>query len=139
MPAVIERMKQRLDGEADQSTVAELWTATKVLLGLRYQAEFVNQLLQGVRAMKESTTYQAIKDEGRVEGRVEEAREDIRVIGEEKFHVPLPASVQTALEGIADLKQLKQLLRRILVIENWDELLVLTVHPPLAGKKKRTK
>src|SRR4051812_1999899 len=34
LPAVIERMKQRLDAEADPATVAELWTATKVLLGL---------------------------------------------------------------------------------------------------------
>src|SRR5437773_673031 len=75
LPAVIERMKQRLDAEADPATVAELWTATKVLLGLRYAAEFVEQLLQGVRAMKESTTYQAIKDEGREEGRLEEVRE----------------------------------------------------------------
>ena len=35
LPAVIERMKQRLDAETDQTTVAELWTATKVLLGRR--------------------------------------------------------------------------------------------------------
>src|SRR4051812_18660011 len=57
LPAVIERMKARLDAEPDPATVAELWTATKGLLGLRYRAEFVEQLLQGIRVMKESTTY----------------------------------------------------------------------------------
>ncbi len=35
--------------------------------------------------MKESTTYQAIKEEGREEGRLEEVREDIRQLGERKF------------------------------------------------------
>ena len=77
LPAVIERMSQRFEVEADRTTMAELWTATKVLLGLRYEASFVEQLLQGVRGMKESTTYQAIKAEGR-EGREEGAKKDAR-------------------------------------------------------------
>jgi predicted transposase YdaD len=133
LPAVIERMKQRLDAETDRTTGAELWTATKVLLGLRYEAGFVDQLLRGVRAMKESTTYQAIKEEGRVE----EVREDIRFLGERKFRVPLPPALQTSLEGILDVDQLKQLLGRILDVGSWDELLEPPSEQTPPRRKKR--
>jgi hypothetical protein len=134
LPAVIERMKQRLEAEADAMTVAELWTATKVLLGLRYEAQFVDQLLQGVRAMKESTTYQAIVDEGRFR----EVREDIRSLGEQKFQTSLPNHVQATLESMVDLKQLKQLLKRILDAGSWDELVAPPVNPirPMRKRKK---
>jgi hypothetical protein len=44
LPAVIEQMKRRFEAEADPTTAAELWTATKVLLGLRYQAAFIERL-----------------------------------------------------------------------------------------------
>ena len=56
LPAVIERIKKRLVAEPDRATVGELWTATKVLLDLRYAASFVYQLLQGVRPLKWSAT-----------------------------------------------------------------------------------
>ncbi len=137
LPAVIERIKQRLNAEPDQATVAELWTATKVLLGLRYTAAFVERLLQGVRAMKESTTYQAIKEEGRAEGRLEEVREDIRVLGEEKFRSSLPPHVQTLLEGILDVEQLKQFLKRILEVDTWDKLMTPPAAPARPTRKKR--
>jgi hypothetical protein len=126
-------MKQRLDVEATPTTRAELWTATKVLLGLRYEAEFIEQLLQGVRAMKESTTYQAIVKEGRFQ----EVREDIRLLGERKFRSRLPPHVQTALEGIRDLQQLKHVLERILDVESWDELLTVTSGQTSPTRKKR--
>src|SRR5438067_10591194 len=118
VPAVIERMKRRLDAEADPAVAAELWTATKVFLGLRYEAAFVEQLLQGVRVMKESTTYRAIVEEGRIEGVREGVREDIRRLGERKFKSPPPAAVQTALDGVQDLEQLRRLLERILDVRS---------------------
>jgi predicted transposase YdaD len=136
LPAVIERIKQRLEAESDTAAVAELWTATKVLLGLRYEARFVDQLLQGVRTMKESTTYQAIKQEGREEGRLEEVREDIRCLGEQKFQSPPPTHVQKTLVSIVDLEQLKQLLKKVLDAATWDELIA----PPAGhGRPTRTK
>ena len=45
LPDVIARMEQRLKAEADPARTGEFWTATKVFLGLRYEAEFVEQLL----------------------------------------------------------------------------------------------
>jgi predicted transposase YdaD len=133
LPSVIEQMKQRLEAQTDKTTVAELWTATKMLLGLRYEAPFVESLLRGVRAMKESTTYQAIMEEGRVE----EIREDIRDLGERKFNAPMPPQVQTVVVGILDRAQLKQLLRRILDVESWDELLARTTAQPTPKRRKR--
>jgi len=38
-------------------------------MGLRYLEELASQLLEGVRNMHESTTYEAILREGREEGR----------------------------------------------------------------------
>ncbi len=51
-------------------------------MGLRYDRALIEQLLQEVRGMKESVTYQAIveegvakgREEGVVKGRMEEAR-----------------------------------------------------------------
>jgi hypothetical protein len=57
--------------------------------------------------MKESTTYQAIKNEGREECRLEEIHDDIRDIGVRKFRSPLPEHVRTALEAILDLARLE--------------------------------
>jgi hypothetical protein len=44
LPNVIERMKQRFDRLSDRSQVPELWTATRVLMGLRYDKIMTNQL-----------------------------------------------------------------------------------------------
>ena len=133
LPAVIERMKRRFDAEAEQTTVAELWMATRVFLGLRHEARFVEQLLRGVRGMNESTTYQAIKEEGRIQ----EIREDIRSLGEQKFRKPLPAELEMKLEGSVDLKRLRQLLARILEVESWEELMALPADPAPPRRKKR--
>jgi hypothetical protein len=87
--------------------------------------------------MKESTTYQAIKEEGRVEGRVQEVRDDIRRLGERKFKSPLPAQVQTMLEGISDLAKLHQLLERILDVGSWNELMAAPADQTPPTRKKR--
>ena len=83
--------------------------------------------------MKESTTYQAIKEEGRLE----EVREDIRRLGERKFQTSPPTHVQTTLEGIVDLEQLKYLLERILDAGSWDELIAPPTNPGCRTRTKR--
>jgi hypothetical protein len=72
--------------------------------------------------MKESTMSQAIVEEGRFQ----EVREGIRRLGEQKFRSPPPARVQTTLEGMQDLEQLRRLLDRILTAAGWEELIVPT-------------
>jgi predicted transposase YdaD len=130
LPAVIARMKQRLDAEPDLATVGELWTATKVLMGLRYEGPFIEQLLQGVRAMKESTTYQSIMQEGRVE----EARRILLRVGQDRFGDPPGPEQQSALDAITDAARLEELVVRAGHVASWSELLTA----PAPRRRKRS-
>src|SRR5205085_4729656 len=66
LPAVVAQMKQRFDREAP-SQAKDLWFAAYILMGLRYERAMVQTLLRGVLNMKESTTYEAILEEGKAE------------------------------------------------------------------------
>lgn len=134
LPSVIGRMMRRLDTEADPVLAAELWTATKVLMGLCYDAPFIDRLLQGVRAMKESSTYQAIVAEGVTKG---ECRLLLRQ-GETKFGSPPPTEVRTRLEAITDTDELERLGKRLLVVDTWADL-VAPVELPSSGRSRRKK
>ena len=68
LPAVVAQMKQRFDREAP-SQAKELWSAAYILMGLRYESAMVQSLLRGVVNMKESSTYQAILEEGEAIGK----------------------------------------------------------------------
>jgi hypothetical protein len=83
--------------------------------------------------MEESSTYQAILAKGKImgvaegvvqgisKGKVEEAREDLLLIGSELLGAPAPDNT-AAIEAISDLKQLKELMRRALQVSSWEEL-----------------
>jgi predicted transposase YdaD len=123
LPEVIRRMEERISKETSPAEAGLLWTATYVLMGLRYSPQLASQLLQGVRAMKESATYQAIIEEDREEGRVEEARALLLRHGTKRFGPPAPQA-QAALEAITAIDRLELLSERLLDVESWDELLV---------------
>jgi predicted transposase YdaD len=99
-----------------------LWTATDVLMGLRYPRTLVAQLLQGVHGMKESVTYQAIVEEGRVDGRVETRQEDILRLGRKRLGRP-SAATQAALRDIQDADRLARILDEVYTASSWKELL----------------
>jgi predicted transposase YdaD len=132
LPGLIRRMEQQIDKQPKRRA-GKLWTATNVLMGLRYPEELVSQLLKGkMEAMRESTTYQAILQEGRQEG-ITLGREEGITVGEQqallrqgtkRFGPPGPATV-TAIEAIHDMGRLGTLLDRILElnIQSWDDLL----------------
>lgn len=126
LPGVIHRMDERLSRAAQPADAAKLWAATYVLMGLRYSAEFTDQLFQGVRTMEESTTYQAIIAKGRAEGRAEgqavEARKILLRQGGKRFGPP-DARTREAIEAITDIDRLEQLTERLLDVSSWDELL----------------
>ncbi len=67
LPTVIHAMQERLDREATKNQAETLWTATYILMGLKYSDELIDRLLEGVQDMKESVTYQKILREGRAE------------------------------------------------------------------------
>jgi predicted transposase YdaD len=126
VPDVIRRMDERLRAEAPAPVAAKLWTATYVLMGLRYDRALAAQLLQGVRQMKESVTYQAILDEGRAEGRAKGRAEELQRVlllqGEKRFG-PAGARVRETLAALHDIERLEALSLRLLDVESWDELL----------------
>jgi hypothetical protein len=75
--------------------------------------------------MKESSTYQAIVEEGRVEGRAEAAvklQEIVEVLGGKRFGPP-DASHHATIHAMNDLDALTRLTERLMDVESWDELL----------------
>lgn len=118
LPAVLSRMEERFQQEAAPPLAAKLRAATFVLLGLRYPAEMIRQLFQGVIGMRESSTYQLILSEGELR----EAKKLLLLQGRKKFGPPDEATA-AALEAIADLARLEQLHDRLLEVSSWQELL----------------
>jgi predicted transposase YdaD len=125
LPGIIQRMGQRLASPQGRKQAATIWGAAYVLLGLRYSAALAAQLLQGVMSMKESSTYQAILEEGRQEGRTEgalaEAKKVLRLQGDSAFGPP-DAQTIAAIEQVDDLPHLEDLLRRVRSARSWQEL-----------------
>jgi predicted transposase YdaD len=138
LPEVIARLVQRIEAEASAEQAPILLTSSFVLMGLRLSRERALELFQGVRKMRESTTYQAILDEGRAEGeikgraegvamgeikgRAEEARQLLLRLGQKKFGPP-EASVAEAVRALDDVERLESLIERLLEVAGWQELL----------------
>ena len=72
LPTVIHAMQERLDREATKNQAEMLWTATYILMGLKYSDELIDRLLEGVQNMEESVTYQKILKKGRAGGSEED-------------------------------------------------------------------
>jgi predicted transposase YdaD len=118
LPGVILRMEERIDREAEPGEAGLLWTATYLLMGLRYPRELAARLLRGVRAMKDSVTYQAILEEGETAA----ARRILLRQGSKRFG-PCPPALQATIEGITSVDRLEQLAERLLDAESWEKLL----------------
>lgn len=88
----------------------------------KFTRDFEEQLFQGVQAMRESSTYQAILDEGRQEGRQEGMLRLLQRQGRQKFGSPSD-DVMATLTLITDLDRLERMADRILTVSTWDELL----------------
>jgi hypothetical protein len=121
LPAVMAEMKQRFDREAP-SQAKELWSAAYILMGLRYESAMVQSLLRGVLNMKESTTYQAILEEGEAIGKAAEARKMLLLQSRDQFGEP-SAKIVALLDAVTDLGRLEALAIRVLHVKSWEELL----------------
>jgi hypothetical protein len=130
LPAVLRAMDDRFSRESPPAEAATLRVVTYTLLGLRVPPARADQLMPGLRAMRDSSTYQAILEEGRVEGRVEgrsegrveEARELLIDIGSRRFGPP-DARASATIAAIDDHARLHGLVTRSLDAPSWDELL----------------
>jgi len=108
----------KLDREATKNQAETLWTATYLLMGLKYSDELIDRLLEGVQNMEESVTYQKILKKGRAE----EAKRILKRLGSRRFGKP-DALIEAAIDAIADLDRLEQLSDRVLEVTGWEELL----------------
>jgi hypothetical protein len=102
-----------------------------LLLGLRYSPALAAQLFRGVLSMRESSTYQAILEEGRGEGAVAEARKLLRQLGDRVLGPP-DARTAAAIARLDDLARLEDLHARVVTAGSWEELL----GPPTPGARK---
>ena len=123
---VVERLIERIIQEAAPLEVRRLITAAFLLAGLRTNRQIAGNLFQGVRAMRESDTYQAILDEGReeglVKGRIQALHHTLLRQGRKRFGEPDEATRQ-ALLAITDADRLDLLSERLLDVGSWQELL----------------
>ena len=118
----MSQMKKRFDGA--KRLAAELWSATYILMGLRYQGALVQTLLRGVMSLEESVTYQAILRKGEAKGKATEARRMLLLVGRAHFGEP-SARVVAALEALSDVSDLETLGIRLLQAASCEELLGL--------------
>lgn len=72
--------------------------------------------------MRESSTYQVILAEGRVEGRIEEARDMLLRLGRKRLGQP-DERVQATIQAITSRERLEELSERLLDVTTWQELL----------------
>ncbi len=126
LPGIIRRMERRLSGRAGKKQSEQVWAAAYILLGLRFTPELASQLFRGVVSMKESSTYQAILEEGaaqgEVRGAVAEAKKLLRIAGDGKFGPP-DAATAVAVERINALERLEALFERLQSAASWQELI----------------
>jgi predicted transposase YdaD len=121
LPGIIQQRKRRLGSRRARKVAPLVWGAAYILLGLRYSPALAAHLFRGVVSMKESSTYQAILEEGRTEGAVAEARKLVRVFGSRMFGPP-DAQTATASERLSDLARLEELCDRLPTVGSWPEL-----------------
>jgi len=115
-------MARRLESDVDPDDRARLLSAAYILTGLRVSRQIAKRLYQGVFSMRESSTYQAILDEGREEGRIESLHKTILRQGQHRFG-PASKSVQNKIMALTDRKRLERMTEQVLEVGSWQELL----------------
>jgi hypothetical protein len=133
LPGILAVLRERLDQEASPELAASLWTATYVLLGLRYPRVEVEELMSrdvlellNSQLLEQSQTYRGFVEEieSRVESRVElrHARTTLLRLGRKRLGEPSAAQLEQ-VEALQDKEHLEALAERLLEVETWEELL----------------
>ncbi len=115
---VVREIDRRLAQEIDHAQAVRLMTAAFILTGMRVAKEDLASIYRGVRIMHESTAYDVILDEGRIEGQI---RLLFR-LGRKRFGQP-DAQTEAELSAIKDSERLDRMADAILTVGSWQELL----------------
>jgi predicted transposase YdaD len=111
---VLEQSQQLiLDQIPDREPRADAYVALRVLSGIAYPLELVEQILQRRALMLESPVYRKILEEGRQEGLCA----DVLAVLEVRFG-QLPASLAQQVAQVTDRDRLEALHRRAVVVES---------------------
>jgi hypothetical protein len=144
VPDVLMAMSERMKQDATLDQARTLWTATAILMGLRYRKQEIDafikgvpEMLFGIRGIEESSVYQDIfqkgevrgRAEGEARGRVEEARRILIRHGTKKFGPP-DEQTKAQIAALADIDRLHDLVDRVLDVASWDELLTESSSEP---------
>lgn len=123
IPQVIEQIGHRFDRELPRAEAAEFWTATFILVGLKYDQSVAARVLRGVHdTMQESSTYRWIIEQGETRGQIKAKQDDLILLGTRRFDPP-DSQTLTALRAITDFDRLDAMLLRVLDAAGWDEVL----------------
>jgi predicted transposase YdaD len=128
LPTVIARIDERLRQEvSSREEDSHLRNAIILLMGMRYEPNFLQSLFRGVATMLESTSwYPYLMNRGGVAA----LRSAIKRMGQHRFGPP-STTVSTTLDTLDDINELEQLSVRLLDASSWEELLAtLSAAPP---------
>jgi predicted transposase YdaD len=122
---VIEKVYQRLKTEMAVQQGREFLLAMRVLMGLRYQEQLTESLMQSIAEMTDSVEWQKIyrsgKAEGKAEGVVEGERAILLRLATRRFGNP-PEAILRRISSIADAEELSRLALKLLDVSSWDAL-----------------
>ena len=122
LPGLLRAARLRLDAEVDPAAAADLWAATDILLGVRYNDPIAAALLGAASTMRQSSVYQRILNEGRTEGQIEGERRLLLRQAIAKFG-PAPDAAMARVQALSDPDELDRLGVRLLDVATWGELL----------------
>lgn len=121
-PDVLPRAFDRVRAEADLVGAENLMAALSFLLQLRYGTVHTADLIRQFPEAREFGAFRVFLEEGRAEGRAEQARALLLRQGRKKFGDPT-AEQEVAVNAVADLARLEALSDRLLDVTTWDDLL----------------
>ncbi len=122
LPAIMRHLDERFGREAEPGEAEDLRATTLLLLGMRYTADQIRNLVRDMSWWRESSVYQMVAEDISEGVRLGQARRDILELGTDKFGAP-DEDVVRMIEAVNDLGELRHLLHRILPASTWQELL----------------
>lgn len=122
LPELVKRFAERVEREEPSTERAsQLLSAGFILLGLRYDKAVARTLFAGVQKMRESSTYQAILEEGRTEGELRVHRANLLKVLQRRFGT-VPPEVEARIRAATDPARLENAFDQAFTITSPDQL-----------------